>query len=171
MEHGDERQSGLHCGIRNWSRWEMLYDVSVVELGWLEPPYSHSPAFPIVRRAIWQVESEIARDASKVAEDFGKLRIGRAENKLFVAATTLQIDDQPWLRSFANATRGMDGPVYLALIPSYAADQRDKNHWRSRTANVLLYRCSPDGSYPQRYPWMRTLLANTNAAIRTALAV
>ena len=126
----------------------MLYDVSVVELEWLKPPY-HSPAFPIVKQTIWQVESEIARDAAKVAEDFGKLRMGRAENSLFVAATTLQKDAEPWLRSFANATFGMDSPVYLALIPSYADDQRDKGLWRSREATVLLYLCSPDGTFPQ----------------------
>ena len=145
-----ERQSGLHCGVPNWSRWELLHDVAVVELEWLDAPYAHRKV-PIVRRAVWQVESEVARNGTMVAEDFGKLRIGNAENKLFIAARTLQKQNpQGWLEFFGHASFGMDSSVYLALVPSYSAGESDSNQWWQHTADVLLYRCLRDGELPQQ---------------------
>jgi hypothetical protein len=147
----EERQAGLQSGISNWKRWEMLYDVTVAEIEWLNAPYQSGTSVPIIRRAIWEVESEIANSAMEVAEDFSKLRLGKAENRLFVAARTLQPDPQKWLRFFARASLGMDGPVFLALVPSYAGSAKDRSFWKSGTAaDVLLYRCLPDGSSPEQ---------------------
>ena len=70
-------------------------------------------------------------------EDFSKLRLGKAENKLLVAARTLQPNEKPWLHLFANATKGMDTPLYLALVPSYASGERDSERRWSHTADIL----------------------------------
>jgi hypothetical protein len=95
--HGERKEIGVPSGIGNWSRWEFLHDVAVV--GWemtdaafardLTRP-SGKRAVPIVTRAIWQVESELAGDGTKVAEDASKLRVSLAENKLLVAGLTRQ---------------------------------------------------------------------------------
>jgi hypothetical protein len=145
-----ERRSGLHCGVSQWDRWELMYDVSVVELEWLDAAYANRKV-PIVQRAIWLVESEVARDGTQVAEDFSKLRLGKSENRLFIAARTLrERDSRRWLDFFARASIGIDGPVYVGLVPSYSANQRDSEKWLRHTADVLLYRCLPSGASPEQ---------------------
>ena len=123
---GEPKASGVPTGIRGWRRWEFLHDIAVVEWKMTEAAFARDPAFPsgkrplpVVARAIWQVESELAGDGAKVAEDASKLNVCLAENKLLVACLTTQRAQQRWLDFLARTMAGTDGARFIALIPNY----------------------------------------------------
>ncbi|MFC1999805.1 hypothetical protein ACFLXE_03490 [Chloroflexota bacterium] len=68
-----------------------------------------------VREAIWQVESEFARDSRQALIDFSKLVVGSASNKLFVGP---QLKDwRYYLEVLMPAARECSGNVYVTLVP------------------------------------------------------
>lgn len=97
---------------------ELLYDVSVCRVAPVESA-RHRKQLWYVRRALWQVESEFARDSRAALVDFNKLVLGSAENKLFVGPRTN--DDAAFLRVLLPAARACRGDVFVALVPHPAA--------------------------------------------------
>ena len=109
---------------KKWRRSEYLFDLSVVEFDSREAPFHPGRAIPFVRRCLWQVESEIALNATSVAEDLGKLAMGRSCWSLMVVARPEEERFPRWkdaIESFAAPIR--DG-LYVAFIPSYAGQGR-----------------------------------------------
>jgi hypothetical protein len=155
---GEPTESGPNSGIRGWKRWEFLYDVSVVVLKRIDAPYtkdrtdnSNPRPVTVVDRAIWLVESEVALNGASAAEDISKLRVGRSEHSLFIAATTRQKDEQPWLAFLGRAMEGIGGEAFIALVPTYASTSPDSRNWLDGTVEILLYRCVA-GSPPVALP-------------------
>ncbi len=147
---GERKEEGVPTGIRGWSRWEFLHDVAVVEwemtgaaFAWdLTSPSDRRPRpLPVVTKAIWQVESELAGDGTKVAEDASKLRVCLAENKLLVASLTRR-SKQKWLNFLARTMSGIDGGVFIALVPNYGRP-RGYAQWKGLSVPFEIYRCGP----------------------------
>jgi len=71
------------CNRGEFGLNELLYDVCVCRT---ETCLSarQGKTLRYVTKALWQVESEFARDSYEAVKDFNKLVIGSAENKLFV---------------------------------------------------------------------------------------
>ena len=97
----------------------------------------------VVKREIWQVESELAGDGTKVAEDASKLRVGLAENKLLVACLTKQKAQDRWLNFLDHLMAGTDGARFIALISNYGRP-RGFAQWSEPTVPLKLYRCGPN---------------------------
>ena len=72
------------------ARWEFLYDIAVVNVEWIDAAFAIKKTVPLIKNAIWLVKSEVADDGTKVGEDASKLRIGRSENTLLIAAQDLR---------------------------------------------------------------------------------
>ncbi len=148
-ESEEARKEGLGSGMKGWSRWEFLYDVAVLSQETVSAAYARDPGengmpkeLPIVKHAVWLVESEFAKNGSEVAIDASKLRIARSQNTLFVAAQTSQRDKTAWLGFLGKVLRGIEGNVYLAIMPSYSSNDKKRKNWLDGTLEVLLYRCS-----------------------------
>lgn len=107
-------------GIQEWKRWEFMHDVSVVELEWIQAAY-RGTCVPVLTRALWQVESELALNSTEVAEDLSKLKAGRASYKLLIVARTTQKDAARWAAFIERAATGITGTAYVAEIPTYAS--------------------------------------------------
>lgn len=110
---------------------ELLYDLLVCEIAEVKPPRKGYPE-TYVRRAIWQIESEFARDARKVVFDFNKLVIGNAPYKLLIAS------DRPardlFLENFHPMALACEGStVYAALL-------RHPSEWEVGEDRVSLWR-------------------------------
>jgi hypothetical protein len=140
--------TGVPSGVPEWRRWELLYDVSVVEIARTEAAFARNTRVPFVKRAIWLVESELAKDGTQVAEDLGKLRMGTSCHKLLIAAQTTQANSKPWIEFISRIATDMAGEFFVALMPTYASDQSESVRWWNRDAAIDLYRCPADGEGP-----------------------
>ena len=112
--------------IPNWQRWEFMHDVSVVEVDWVKAAYRDADV-PIVRRALWQVESEVRLNGTAVAEDLSKLIVGQADFKLMIVARTKREDATRWADFIRRAAQGISAHAYVAEIPTYAG--MPLSHW------------------------------------------
>lgn len=144
------KAAGLRSGIRQWSRWEFLHDIAVVEwettaAAFARDPMSSSDGLPLpfITRALWQVESELAGDGTKVAEDASKLRVCLAESKLLVASLTIPSRQERWLDFLIRLMAGMDGERFIALVPNYGCS-RGYAQWQQQSVPFKLYRCGPN---------------------------
>ena len=145
------RRAGVPTGIKKWSgRWEFLYDVAVVNVEYIDAPFALGTKIPLITDAIWVVESEVAGDGTKVGEDVSKLRIARSENTLLIAAQPAQRRLEKWLEFLATCLRGVRGEVFIALVPSYAANSAGAKQWLNKTVTMMLYRCVPENPNPQK---------------------
>ena len=132
---GDKGRKDVPSGIHGWG-WEFLYDITVVEIG-------HSPvAFAntnvtFVKRAVWQVESEVAGDGTEIAKDLSKLRVGAADHKLLVARPTTN-KPHLWRDFIGRIAKGMKGDFFLGLMPSYASKLPEARLWRDRKVTITL---------------------------------
>jgi hypothetical protein len=138
--------TGVPSGVPEWRRWELLYDVSVVEIARTEAAFARDKRVPFVKRAIWLVESELAKDSTQLAEDLGKLRMGTSCHKLLIATQTTQANPKPWIEFIHRIAAGMTGGFFVALMPTYASDQSESVRWWNRDAAIDLYRCPGDGN-------------------------
>jgi hypothetical protein len=128
-------------GIPGWM-WEFLHDIAVVEVGSTPAAYQ-PPEVAFIKRAIWQVESEVAGDGTEVAKDLSKLRVGAADHKLLLARQATQHDPQPWLDFIGRLCVGMTGDVFLGLMPTYSTEHPlEAQQWRGCTATITLYHSS-----------------------------
>jgi hypothetical protein len=145
------RRAGVPAGIKRWSgKWEFLYDIAVVNVEWIDAAFKLKGKIPLITTAIWLIESEIARDGTKVGEDVSKLRIDRSENTLLIAAQTTHRNSDKWLEFLGKCLRGVDGEVFIALVPSYAASSPGAKQWLNKTVTIMLYRCGPDNPNPKK---------------------
>ena len=143
-------RQGVPTGLSQWApRWEFLYDIAVLQVDWIEAAYTPGRHVPLVKKAIWHVELEIAGNGTDVAEDASKLQVGRAENVLLIAKQTTQVDPGKWLEFLGKVLRGVEGNVFLALLPSYAGSAQGAKHWISKKIAVELYRCDSGDGAPQ----------------------
>lgn len=127
-----------------WKRSEFLHDVSVVEVGETSSAYN-GERIGFVRRALWQVESEISNNGRDVAEDLSKLTVGRADNKLLVTARPKRFV-QPWLEFLSRVWCGNEGPLFVATIDSYAAEDWRVAWCREGGPRIDLYQLEPDAA-------------------------
>lgn len=123
---------------------ELLHDVSVCRVATV-PAAAHKKELLYVTEALWQIESEFARDSRQAIVDFSKLVIGSADGKLFIGPQVT--DNESFIEVFAPAAATTPGDVFLALLPHPAS-------WDSSDAGPLLWRfsngawCSLDGRQP-----------------------
>lgn len=117
---------------------ELLYDVLVCRVG--TAPAANSPAtLTYVREALWQVESEFARDSRQAVYDLNKLVLGAAPHKLFVGP---QVSDEArFLAALLPAARCCSGEVYVALVPHPA-------QWDDCEVVVRVWRLVEEGWTP-----------------------
>jgi len=117
---------------------ELLYDVLVCRVG--TAPAANSPAtLTYVREALWQVESEFARDSRQAVYDLNKLVLGAAPHKLFVGP---QVSDEArFLAALLPAACCCSGEVYVALVPHPA-------QWDDGEAVVRAWRLVEEGWTP-----------------------
>lgn len=93
---------------------ELLFDVAVFEYDSVMSGKSRKELF-FVRKGLWIVESEFAKNKREALFDFNKLVLGCAENKLFIGPRTT--DESDYLRVLGEAAKHCTGSLYLALIP------------------------------------------------------
>jgi hypothetical protein len=71
-----------------------------------------------MRTALWQVESEFARDLLEAVKDFNKPEISAAENKLYVGPQLTDVAvETAYLTMRLRLARCCTGAVYAALVP------------------------------------------------------
>jgi hypothetical protein len=93
---------------------ELLYDVLVCRVNSVPSAKWGKPLY-YIEEALWQVESEFARDSKQALIDFNKLVLGSGRNKLFIGP---QVSDKPsFIEVLLPAARACIGNVYVALVP------------------------------------------------------
>src|ERR1039458_7250466 len=107
-----------------YNRGEYGFDLAVVEMRTEDAPYHKVGGKPtpviVVVRHLWQVESEIRNDATKLSEDLGKLTGGAAPCKLFVTIIPKTQDDGAAWRTFIErGAQYIPGQLYVAMVRSY----------------------------------------------------
>jgi len=95
-------------------RSEMLHDLLVCEVA-ETPSARQATNLWYIRRAVWQIESEFARDSREAMNDFAKLVLGSAAHKLFVGPQVA--DNEAFVKALLPAARCCVGEVWVALIP------------------------------------------------------
>jgi hypothetical protein len=63
---------------------EMLYDIGVCETATC-PSHTGRKQLRYITHALWLIESEFAKNSAAAVNDFNKLVLGAADNKLFIA--------------------------------------------------------------------------------------
>lgn len=94
---------------------ELLFDIAVFEKG--ETTASGGEILSFVRKGLWIVESELAKDSRQALYDFNKLVLGNAANKLFVGPQVAPSERGGYLKVLKAAAVGCEGRLYMALIP------------------------------------------------------
>ncbi|MBI4203351.1 MAG: hypothetical protein HY532_09600 [Chloroflexi bacterium] len=110
---------------------EALFDISVVRKMTIESP-SLRILLQSYSEALWQIESEFSSNTREVLQDFGKLVLGSAQNKLFIAAART---DRPGSRRVVSNAQLLEfllrpaaqcsGTVSVALVPHPRQWDRD----------------------------------------------
>jgi hypothetical protein len=121
---------------------EFLHDICIARTG-LTRAARHDTDVPVVKRVLWQVESEFDSNTREAAKDFNKLIAGRADRKLFVGpykgntpqALSAARSYRSVLRSIReSAEQGREEEWYLGIVPHPARWNRDESHavrcWR-----------------------------------------
>jgi hypothetical protein len=113
---------------------ELLYDVCVCQTATCSSA-RQGKTLRYVTKALWQVESEFARDSSESMKDFNKLVIGAAENKLFVGPRLGDTAaEAAYLETLLPAAQCCGaGAIYAALVPHPDA-------WQGSEASVAAWR-------------------------------
>lgn len=151
-----ERQEGVAvlskaCEDKLWHRNEFLHDVAVVERVFIKSAYLERE-IPVLRRSLWQVESELAGDGREVAIDLSKLIAGSAEAKLLIVRRPVdrQVDGQTLVREFVKQAWGDgSGHLFLAFLPAYSGRHPHvAEHWANpdKPLPVDLFHCAPDAA-------------------------
>jgi hypothetical protein len=95
---------------------ELLFDVCVCEVG-RAPSAKGTKQIAYVKRGIWQVESEFAKDTRAAVLDFSKLVLGSAPNKLFIGPALKGKEAEGFTRALLPVAQCCSGRVFLALVP------------------------------------------------------
>jgi hypothetical protein len=114
-ENGEQRKDfGLN---------ELLFDISVVKINKIESPRHKELTY--IEKALWLVESEMAKDTRQLVLDFSKLVIGDVENKLFIGPLTSH--DEEIMGIFKKIAVNCRGNVWVVLIPHPGEWGENKN--------------------------------------------
>jgi len=105
---------------------ELLYDVLVCETDQVQSAIEKE-YLTFVIRAIWEIESEFARNSREAFYDFNKLVLGSSENKLFVGPQVS--NEATFINLLAEAAKYCHGNTYLALVPH-------PSEWKSQKLDV-----------------------------------
>jgi hypothetical protein len=109
---------------------ELLFDISVVKINTIESPRHKELTY--IEKALWIVESEMAKDTRQLVLDFSKLVMGDAKNKLFAGPINTYNKEQ--LEIFKKIALNCRGNFWVALIPH-------PGDWKESKLNELhLYR-------------------------------
>ncbi len=111
---------------------ELLFDVVVCRVAQV-PALRAKKELHYVTEAMWQVESEFARDSRQALIDFNKLVLGSAHNKLFIGSQMR--DNAKLIKVLAPIAKRCSGNVYVSLIPHPAK-------WKDATAAIKLWSLS-----------------------------
>lgn len=141
-------QPGLAAEKTPYGRGEFGFDLAVVEMRDEDAPYGKVDGRPrkvkVVARHLWQVESEIRNDATKLSEDLGKLIGGVAPCKLLVTLVPKQRDGGTAWRSFIErAAQTVHGRLYVAMMPSYGGTSGGEA-WRRSAPEMHVYGLGQD---------------------------
>ncbi len=139
----DKERFAVFSRARDASIWgcqEYLYDVAVAETERRRAPYANT-FVPVITQCLWQVESEVEKDASAVAKDLGKLVLGFATSKLLIVASPSETRDQaPWIDFIEQAAKHVPNNFFLALIPTYSTSASAHQAWIVGTAGIKFFR-------------------------------
>ena len=113
---------------------ELLFDILVCRVGTV-PSAVHKKTLYYIRDAMWQVESEFARDSHQALIDFNKLVLGSADNKLFIGSQVS--DNLSFLDVLSSAAKACQGNVSAALIPH-------PRYWRIEECRVQVWKFDID---------------------------
>ena len=93
---------------------ELLFDVCVCRVGKVASN-THKKKLYYVKEALWQVESEFAKDSRQALVDFNKLVLGAAKNKLFIGPHVH--DTESFINVLLPPAAACSGSVFLCLLP------------------------------------------------------
>lgn len=110
---------------------ELLYDVCVCQTETC-PSARGRKTLRYVTKALWQIESEFARDTFEAVKDFNKLVIGSADNKLFVGPLLGDQTREAYLSAVLPVAGRCVGSVFLAMVPH-------PEGWKSSKGEPLLW--------------------------------
>ncbi len=116
---GNKKEFGLN---------ELLYDVLVCETKTTNS--IHGKPLHFATKALWQVESELAKDTRQSIFDFNKLIIGAGDNKLFIGP---QVNNQEkYISLLGDLAKYCSGNVFLSLIthPAEWEKQLSVKYWK-----------------------------------------
>jgi hypothetical protein len=106
---------------------ELLYDVCVCQTA----PCASARQGKTLRhitRALWQVESEFARDSFEAVKDFNKLVLGAAENKLFIGRARRR---RPWSPPIWTRCCRSPGPARAPCTSAWCRTRAIGTKWKS----------------------------------------
>lgn len=112
---------------------ELLHDISVCRVAPVESAAQSKTLWYVVD-ALWQVESELARDSRQALIDFNKLVLGSAHYKLFIGPQVA--DPEAFLGVLRPAAARCVGQVLAALIPH-------PDRWDVAGADVQVWQLHP----------------------------
>lgn len=93
---------------------ELLYDITVCKIAPVASAIHKKELF-YVQEALWEVESEFARDSRQALIDFNKLVLGSAANKLFIGPKVR--DQKSFINVLIEPARFCSGNIYAAFLP------------------------------------------------------
>jgi len=108
-KHYENKEQRLELGMN-----ELLFDILVCECDSVLSSSGHHQ-LTYVKKAIWQIESELARNSREALYDFNKLVLGSSENQLFIGSIT--DDPTAYIQTLLPAARHCNANLYLALVP------------------------------------------------------
>jgi len=97
---------------------ELLYDISVCRIG-ITTSARRQKELVFINEALWQVESEFAKNSRETLKDFSKLVLGSAKNKLFISSQVS--DNNTFIQVLLPAAAACSGNIYLGLLPHPSA--------------------------------------------------
>jgi hypothetical protein len=105
---------------------EILHDILVAETVMVRSPEGRADIV-LIRRPIWQVESEVDASSREVGWDLSKLMVGGATFKLLI--TSRRDNRCEFDRFLAHATSNSASIFFAAYMPSYASNTRGALSW------------------------------------------
>ena len=108
---------------------ELLFDVLVCDTG-KTASAKREAELTFVTKALWVVESEMARDSREALFDFNKLVLATSENKLFIGPQVS--DEETFLATLLSPARYCNAMVFVALVPH-------PDQWRAAPLSVHLW--------------------------------
>jgi hypothetical protein len=94
---------------------ELLFDIQVCETDCVG-----DKKLCYIKRSVFQIESEFAKDIREALIDFSKLVVGSAESKLFIGPIVSEAKFSEYVEAMASPARACNAVTYMALLPHSA---------------------------------------------------